>query len=494
VLVPQSLAYADLAGMPAGIGLLVAAVAGLAAAPFASSPYLQTGPVAITALLVLGSLAPLAAPRSDEYVALAAVLAVLVGVVRLAIGWSRSGDLAYFMSEPVVVGFTCAAAVVIVATQIPDLLGVEATGGGPLRVAARALSSVAAWRWPALLMGAACIVVLLVGRLVAERFPVVIVVVIASIAVTRFGLYPEAVVGDLPQLHPSVPALPSAEAFASLVVPALVIAVIGFGDVAAISRTYATATRTRWDADREFVAQGMANVASGLVGGFPVGGSFSRTAVAVTAGARTVWTGAIASLAVVAAIPATSLLADLPQATLAAIIVVSVLGLADPRPVLAMRRYSRQQFVIATATAVLTLALAPQIHWALVAGVVLSIGAHLRREIRIGVPHEFEGARVHLHPTGVLFFASAHRLVDQMRQIVVERRVDHLVVHLDRLGRVDVTGAIAVRDFVREAQGVGITVELVDATEPSQKILERVLGADASQPSVGRAGPIGRVE
>jgi SulP family sulfate permease len=489
LLVPQSLAYAELAGVPAGVGLLVAAVAGLAAAGFASSPYLQTGPVAITALLVFGSLTPLAEPGSDRYLTLAAALAVLVGVIRLAIGWSRSGDLAYLMSEPVVVGFTAAAAAVIIATQIPDLFGVEDAPGGPIPSAVATMAAVGSWRWPTLAMGAGVVAFLLVARRLSGRVPFVIVAVVASILIARFGDYPGAVVGPLPGIRPALPQLPTADELVSLVVPALVIAIIGFGDVAAISRTYATATRTRWDADREFVAQGAANLASGLVGGFPVGGSFARTAVAFTSGARTVWTGAVASAAVLLIIPAAGLLAEVPTATLAAIIVVSVTNLADIRPILVLRRYSRQQFVISAATAVLTLALAPQVQWALIVGIVLSIGAHLRRELRIGVAFEHARGRAHLHPTGVLYFASAHRLIDQMRAIIVDEEVNHLVVHLDRLGRVDVTGAIAVRDFVREAHRLDVTVELIDATDPSRKILQRVLADDASQPDVNTLQP-----
>lgn len=475
VLMPQSLAYAELAGMPPGVGLLVAVVAGLSAAVAASSPFLQTGPVAITALLTLGALAPLADPASARYVTLAAALAIMVGVIRLVIGWSRSGYLAYFMSDPVVVGFTAAAAMVIIATQVSKLLGVDDPAGGPIRAAAVALARVGAWNGPTVAVAVLAMVALLLGRRFAPRFPMVIVAVIGSIAATRLGWPTGQVIGSLPQVRPVVPELPPADDLLSLVVPALIIAIIGFGDVAAISRTYATSTRTRWDADREFVAQGLANLSAGLVGGFPVGGSFSRTAVAVSSGARTAWTGVIASLLVLAALPAAGLLADLPVATLAAIIVVSVLSLTDVRPLLALRHYSRQQFVTSTVTAVLTLAFAPQIQWALVVGIVASIVAHLRRELLIAVPFALDGTTAHLHPTGVLFFASAHRLLDQMRTIVVDHDVDHLVVHLDRLGRVDVTGALMVRNFVDEAHAMDITVELVDATAPSRKIMDRVI-------------------
>ena len=476
VLVPQSLAYAVLAGMPAGTGLLVAVAAGLAAAVLTSSPYLQAGPVAITALLTFGALAPLAEPASAEYVALAAVLALAVGLVRLVIGLTRSGVLAYLMSEPVVVGFTAGAGVVIIATQIPPLVGVDGGDGPTLLVAVRVLLAMDTWDLATAGLGVAVGALLLAGLHIAPRAPWVLVVVAASITLVRVGWYDGQLVGALPSLVPTLPGLPAASALPALIVPALVIAVIGFGDVAAISRTYATATRTGWDADREFVAQGAANLAAGAVGGFPVGGSFSRTALAVSSGARSAWAGAVAALAALVAVPFSGLLADLPVTTLAGIIVASVVGLADPRPVWRLRAYSRQQFLIAAITAALTLLLAPQIQWALIVGVALAIAAHLRRELLIAVPYEVQEGTAHLHPTGVLYFASAHLLGDRMREVLAATDVDRIVVHLDRLGRVDVTGALAVRDFVREAERAGVTVELTDATPPSRKIIARVLG------------------
>ncbi len=490
VLLPQSLAYATLAGMPPATGLLVAVVCGVPAAVFASSRVLQTGPVAITALLTFGALAPLAEPTSAAYLGLAATLALMVGLIRVAIGVSRSGGLAYLMSEPVLQGFTVGAGVVIVSTQLSNLLGVASTGGAPLAEGARVLRDATNGVDPATAaLGLGTAVVLVIAKRLKTRIPVVLIVVAASIAFVATGGYDGTVIGTLPALAPKLPALPSVADLVQLSVPALVIAVIGFGDVAAISRAYEGVTPVpvedpppgagRWDADREFVAQGVANLASGIVGGFPVGGSFSRTAVAADAGARTPWTQAVASIAVLAALPAAGLLEQLPVATLAGIIVGSVTGLLDVRPLLGLRRFSSQQFLIALIVLVATLASAPQIQWALIIGVALSIGAHLRRELMVSVEAQVNDRELHLFPTGVLYFASAHLLHDEVMAQLVDVDVDEVVIHLGRLGRVDVTGALALQDVVAGIEQRGISVRFVNATDTSRKIVERVLDVDA---------------
>lgn len=475
VLVPQSLAYADLAGITPATGLVVAAAAGMVAALTASSPVLQSGPVAIASLLTLGALAPIAEPFSDRYLGLAAVLAVLVGLIRAAIGLTRSGALAYLMSEPVLLGFMPGAAVVIILTQINDLAGVEGQGGTTLAAALKVLASPGSWQIPTLVMSMVAMTALMILRRFGPRMPAVLVVVAAAILAVQINWYSGPIVGEMPPLRLSLPSVPQVAELWSLLVPAVIIAIVGFGDVAAISRSYATSGRSRWDADREFTSQGLANLASGLVGGFPVGGSFSRTAIAVGAGAQTAWTAAVAAVGVILVLPAAGLIGQLPQAALAAIIVASVLRLVDIRPMLELRGFSRQQFVIAVTTFVLTLATAPTIQWALVVGIVLSIGAHLRRELLVDVPYEVQGATLHVHPAGVLYFASAHLLVDRCSDLLVDTDTERLVVHLDRLGRVDVTGALALRDLLDDARAAGVKVDVVGATPTSRKIVQRVL-------------------
>lgn len=481
VLVPQSLAYAVLAGMPPAAGLVVGAVATLAAAPFVSSPYLQTGPVAITALLTFGGLAGLADPSTPRYVALAALLALLVGIVRLVIGATRAGALAYLMSQPVLAGFTPAAALVIAISQLPDMLGVVADGRGPVRTLP-AVVEVGSWDPTTIALAVLTVAVLLGTRRFHALFPSVLVAVILGLVVAAAIGFEGATVGDIPSALPRLDLTLPWDEFPALAVPALVIALVGFAEPAAIARTYAQQTRTRWDADREFFGQGMANVASGLFGGFPAGGSFSRSAVAKDAGARTGWTGAVTGLLVLGASPFVGVFERLPSAVLAAVIFASVLSLMPPREMLQLRRWSRQQFVIALTTFVLTLALAPQIQYAILVGVGLSVGAHLRRELTVAAPSWVEGEVVHLRPLGVLYFGSAHRLEDQVTDLLSEHGdVDELVIHMDRLGRVDVTGALALRSLVEHLADVGVTARVVDLTPTSQKIVDRVLADDDTE-------------
>lgn len=478
VLIPQSFAYATLAGMPAERGLLVAVVATIAAAPLASSAFLQTGPVAVTALLTFGALQGLAPTASQDYIQLGMLLAVLVGGIRLAVGLLREGDLAYLLSRSVLAGFTPAAALLIVASQLPSILGVE--GGGHLVVrAVRSVAAVGRWDLTGLAMAFGTIVVLLVARRRWPLVPSVVVVVVLGIVATRVLGYEGTVVGVVPGVQFGVTLGLPWDRVGVLLAPAMLIALVGFGDVAAVSRLYAAETRSRWDADREFVSQGAANLASGIFGGFPAGGSFARSGLAKAAGATTPWSGALAGLAVLGFLPFVDLLGDLPMAVLAGIIVASVSSLLDVREMRELRQLSRPQFLIAASTALLTLVLTPQIQWALLAGVAMSVAWHLRRETVVTVDAHLDGDVLHLRPSGVLYFGSVHLLEATFRSILAEATdVRAMVIHCDRLGRVDVNGALGMRDLAEEAARVGISTTVQDFGPAGRTILQRTLPAE----------------
>lgn len=480
ILIPQSLAYAVLAGMPPAAGLTVAAVASLAAAPFISAPMLQTGPSAIMSLLTFGSLAAMAETGSAEYVGLAALLTLLVGVIRVGVGLSQSGEVAYLLSEPVLAGFTSAAGMVIAASQLPKVVGVTVDVDNVALQTVTALGRIDEWQMEALAFGLATIVIMQVATRIHPLIPGVLIAVVIGVALVQLGDYDLELVGAIPEAFPAIALdLPWSQ-IGPLLAPALVIALVGFSPVAAIARAYADTTEESWDADREFVGQGVANVAAGMVGGFPVGGSFSRSAVNRKAGADTAWSGAFTGIVTLAALPFAGLLEDLPQAVLGGIIIGAVLSLMDPRPMWELRRYSRQQFVVAGVTFVLTLVLAPQIQWAVLVGIALAIGGHLRRERHLSVEHWSDGGELHLRPVGVLYFASAQRLEDQVRRLIGQHRgVERLVVHFDAVGRTDLTGAYVLRDVFEEAQEAGLSVEVADLTDPSRRVVGRVLaGAD----------------
>lgn len=476
VLIPQALAYAVLAGMPAERGLHVAALAPIAAAFFASSPYLGTGPTAITSLLTLGGLTALARPGSAEYVALGALLALLVGVVRVGMGLLHLGTVSYLISRPVLTGFTTGAAVVITASQIPTVLDVPAGHPNPFLAAFDALRQPAEWRPASIGMAVAVAVVIAGGRRIHYLFPSVLVAIVLAIAWTATAGYDGSVVGHITGGFPALSlALPWASA-PQLILPALVIAVIGFAEPAAIARHYATVERALWNPDRELVSQGMANLAAGLGGGFPAGGSFTRSALVREAGARTRLAGGITGAVVLLLLPFTSALGHLPTAVLGASIIMAVRSLMAVRPFLQFRRYSRLQFRIAVMTFGVTIATAPHVERAVIAGVALAVGAHLWRELRVSISTWTEGTTLHLAPKGVLYFASAPLLEERLGTMLSETpAAEQLVVHLGGLGRIDVSGALGLRSALEAAQQAGLETAVCDVPPQARKIVQRVL-------------------
>ena len=444
VLVPQSLAYAQLAGFPAYRGLYAAAIPLVVAALFASSPYLQPGPTAITALLTYGALAPLAPLGSARYIELGLLLALLVGLIRVAVGLLRAGVLAYLMSQPLLVGFVPAAAILIVASQLPVALGVHAHGHNELYRAGWAVAHVGDWRVEGILVALLVSSVLLLGRRIHPLFPGVLLAVIAAILYSKFAGYGAAELGTVDAgLPPLTRSLPLSE-LPHLIVPAFVIALLGFAEASSIARTYAALDRKRWDANQEFNSQGVANLAAGLLGGFPVGASFSRSALNRLAGAKTNMSGLVTGLAVCAFLPFGFLLAPLPQSALAAIVIVAVVPLIRIDSIVEIGKLSRPQFAITLTAFVLTLTFAPHVEWGIIAAIGLSVAIHLWRELRLDFAASSRGDRLELIPEGVLWFGTARSLEDRFLELLARHRdARRLVVRLDRLGRIDLTGALA---------------------------------------------------
>jgi SulP family sulfate permease len=266
------------------------------------------------------------------------------------------------------------------------------------------------------------------------------------------------------------------ESLPELVVPALIIAVVGFAEPTSIARYYATLERTRWDPDRELISQGLANVAAAVAGGFPAGGSFTRSALVRDAGARTRLAGGVTGVVVLVLLPFTSVLSDLPSAVLGAGIIVAVRSLIVVRPFLEYLRYTRLQFAVAVITFGLTVALAPHVERAVMAGVVLAVATHLWRELRVSIKAWSEGTTLHLAPKGVLYFASAPLLEERLGRMLSETpAADHLVVHLDGLGRIDVSGALGLRSVLQEAEEAGLRATVRDVPPHANRLVHRVL-------------------
>ncbi len=490
VVIPQALAYAELAGMPVYTGLYAAALPPLAAALFASSRYLQTGPVAMTSLLTFGALSTVARPFSAEYVGLALVLALIVGAIRLALGLVGGGGITHFMSNPVVLGFTTGATLLIIASQSAVAFGVENAPDGLVERLWHVLTNPGAWSWAAIALSAVTILLVRGAPLIHPLFPGVLVAVLIGMAVGLIdGAF--ALVGDIPSgLPPFSLDLPWGEVPA-LLISGAIIAVVGFAEPTAIARTFAAQDRVRWDANRELVSQGVANLASGLTGGFPVGGSFSRSSINKLAGASSRWSGAITGAAVLAFTPFAGVVSGLPRAVLGAIVIAAVLKLVRIRALWRLIRVSWGQAVIAWSTFLATLLLSPRIDLAVLLGMALAAAVHMYREAsRLSVETHIDGATMTMEPEGVLFYASADAFSEAFSDAVAENPVvRRLVLDLEGLGRIDLPGAMELKTFIWDAEAAGIEVEIVNTPAHAEGILERV--TTVLEAEGGRPRPMG---
>lgn len=479
VLVPQAIAYATLAGVPPVHGLYAAAMAPILAGVRGSSPYLQTGPVALTSLLTLGALAPSMQTGTEEYAAHAALLALIVGVTRLTVGLARFGMVAYLMSAPVVTAFTLAASLLILTSQLPALVGVEPASTNPLLAGLSALADPAGWNLVGLVVGLGVGAVTLAARRIHPLVPGALIGALGALALVRLAGIDVRLVGEIPAGIPPLDLDLPWSATPGLVLAGVVIAFVGFAEPASIARRYATEDRTRWSPDEEFVGQGLANVAAGAFAGYPVGGSFSRSSLNRLSGARTRWSGVVTGIAVLSVLPVVGFLSDLPRAALAGLIIAAVIPLLQPAPLLQMRAFSGVQFSLAAVAFAVTLLAAPRVEWGVLVGVVLSLVVHLWRELGLRTDAWRCGTELHVRPQGVLYFGSAPSVEARIRdEIASHPDLGHVLIHLDRAGRIDLTGALAMRSACEELSSSGIEVSVVDPQPQARRLMSRVFGAE----------------
>ncbi|RFP76150.1 SulP family inorganic anion transporter [Hydrogenophaga borbori] len=393
MVIPQGVAYAALAGMPLITGIYAALLPALIAVLFSASPRLAVGPTALTCLLVSASLTPLATPGSAEWVQLAMWLALLSGALQVLLGAVRFGWLLNLVNSPVLMAFTQAAAVLILASQVPALTGFRSW---------HAIAEGAGWHAPGLGFGLAALAALVAARRLRPGLPSVLAVVLISAGISHaigFEAGGGAVIGALPQGLPALylPAWPGWDRFSALLLPTLMITLVSFLETASSAKVDNGRRGVRWDQDQDLIGQGLAKLASGLTGAMPTSSSFSRSALNLYAGARTGW-ATVFSVAVVliALLVAMPLLYHVPLAVLAAIVVLPIWGLLQPRSFTRLWRLSRVEAVIAASTFVITLLAAPRLYWGVLAGVVMALShfLYLRLHPRI--------IEVGLHPDGSL--------------------------------------------------------------------------------------------
>jgi sulfate permease, SulP family len=458
MLIPQGMAYALIAGMPPIYGLYASLVPLLIYSFFGSSRQLAVGPVAIVSLLVAAGVAPLAAGDPERYVALALLLALMVGVLQLGMGLLRFGFLTNFLSHPVLAGFTSAAAIVIGASQLKHLVGVDLPGTNQVHQLVLALAG----RWqeihlPTFLLGVGAIVLLVVLKRWRKAFPgALLVVAISTAAVALLG-WQEAgirVVGQIPGGLPT-PVLPfggtpGAEGTAALVDPgaiwqllpvALTISLVGFMESIAVAKVYATRHRYPLDANRELVALGLANLVGSFFRAFPTTGGFSRTAVNDQAGARTtVATLIAAGIIGLTLLLLTGLFRTLPNAVLAAIVMVAVANLVNWKEAVHLWHADRRDLALMGVTFAATLFVG--IEQGIVVGVLASLAALV-----------YESSRPHVAVCG--------RLPDSDTWLNVRHHPDAEETPGIVVFRIDSGLSFANAEYVRER------VQILAVTEPA---------------------------
>lgn len=495
MLIPQGMAYAALAGMPPVNGLY-AAMAGLVAyALFGTSSRESVGPGALSALLTAAVLGPLAVPETGQYVVLAGFVAVLAGLMRIALGLVQAGDLMNLVSGSVLTGFTSAAAVLIAFSQLPDLVGADVDRATRLGDLVRGLYRHIGTAEPeTALLGIGCVagLVLLRRRLAFPETLAVLVLATAAVWVLSLDRQGVAVIGDVPAGLPA-PLLPSisAGAFGRVVPAALVLALIGYLEGIGSAKAIAVRTHDRIDANRELVALGAVSVASGLFRGFPIGGSFSRTAVNHEAGART----QMSSLVVVAALAASVLLLAplfslVPRAALAAIVIVAVGNLFDFQGILDAIRTTKTDAAALLTTFAATLLVG--VETGFLVGVGLNLVLHLYGDME---PHFPELGRVdgtatyrnvHRYPARTqsdvailrldapLLFINADAFIDRVNDLISTRpELRGLVLDASALTDIDASGVGALRELLHTAAAGGVGVRLATVRSPVRDRLRR---------------------
>lgn len=474
VLVPQSMAYAQLAGLPPYYGLYASCLPVAIAALFGSSRQLATGPVAVVSLLTASAIEPIAASGGEGYFIYAVMLALMVGIVQLTLGVVRLGMMVDFLSHPVVTGFTNAAAIIIATSQLNKIFGVEVERAEyHYQVVWDTLK--AGWDNPHLLTFAIAVGSLTIMILLKKYFPrapnVLIAVIIATSVSWFFNFEAGGgrVVGKIPEGLPSFE-LPSLDwaMVQQMVGVALAIALIGFMEAISIAKAMAVKTRQRLDANQELIGQGLSNITSSLFQGYAVSGSFSRSAVNIDSGAVTGFSSIVTALIIgLTLLFLTPLLYHLPQATLAAIIILAVASLVRLQAFRNTWRVQRQDGFVAIVTFILTLLFAPHLETGILIGVLLSLGLYVYRTMRPDISLLSRNTDGSLRDAakyilkvcpqiaivrfgGPLFFANTGYFHDKILERVTNQpELRFIIIDAVSMNEIDATGQEMLHDLAR---------------------------------------------
>ena len=504
MLIPQSLAYAMLAGLPPEVGLYASVAPLVFYAVFGTSRALSVGPVAVISLMTAQAIGQYAAAGTPAYWALAITLAFLSGLLLLVMGLLRLGFLANFLSHPVISGFISASGILIAASQLKTLMGVKAEGNNFLELSLSLWSQASHVHGPTLAIGVLTVAFLfwvrgglkplLQGLGMAPRAADVVAKMgpVAAIAVTTLLTWaldwPEQgvkIVGTVPQgLPPFTLPLWDLGLWQQLLAPALLISVVGVVESVSVGQTLAAKRRQRIEPDQELVALGSSNLSAALTGGFPVTGGFSRSVVNFDAGAQTPAAGVFTAVGIMlASLFLTPALYYLPQATLAATIVVAVLSLVDFSILRKTWNYSKSDFLGVAATLVATLIVG--VETGLVVGVVLSLALYLLRTSRphmaevglvAGTEH-FRNVQRHavvvsprvlsLRVDESLYFANSRALEDRINDAVARRPdLAHVVLQCSAINDIDASALESLEAIDMRLRDAGLRLHLSEVKGP----------------------------
>ena len=500
-MLPQCVAYAAVAGMPLVTGIYAALLPALVATLWSASSRLSVGPTALTALMVGSALTGLAQPGSAEWVNLAVWLALLVGVLQMALGFARFGWLLNVISAPVLMGFTQAAALLILTSQLPALLGFKDNFGELLAQSWSYVSKLGQTALPLLhsgsaLFGLVSLVFLLLAKRFVPRLPAVVLLMVAASFISYSMGFEAAggpVVGNLPAGLPSfyLPTLLSLDAFGQLLLPVLVITLVSFIETASSAKVESQQGGQLWNQNQDLIGQGLAKIASGLSGSFPTSSSFSRSALNLYAGAKTGWANVVGVVVVMLALLfLTPMLHHVPQSVLAAVVVAAIYSLIVPSRFVRLWQVSKMETVSALATFVTTALSAPRLYWGIITGMLLGLGhfLYLRlhpRIIEVGL-HADGSLRDrhlwHLPPLAPqlyalrmdaeLDFASASEFERAiMQQLVKQPDMKHICLFAQPINRVDATGLETFGQVRRMLFARGITLHISGIKLPVERIL-----------------------
>ena len=510
MLIPQSLAYALLAGLPPEMGLYASILPIVLYAIFGTSRVLAVGPVAVVSLLTAAAVGKIAIPGTPEYIAAAITLAFMSGIILLGLGLFRLGFLANFLSHPVITGFVTASGIIIAASQMKHIFGVNADGHNILEIATSLRESIIELNWITLLIGSLTTVFLLwvrkgflplllkiglnqrVSDIFAKAGPIIAIVATTLIAwsfsLTERGV---KVVGEVPQGLPPI-SLPSfsMDIWTSLIGSAILMSLIGFIESISIARTLAATKRQRIDPDQELIGLGAANVGAAFTSGFPVTGGFSRSVVNYDAGAETPAAGAFTAIGLgVASIFLTTLIFYLPKATLAATIIVAVLALVDFSILKKTWIYSKADFAAVAATMSVTLIMGVEL--GVIAGVLISILSHVYKSSRphIAIVGQIPGTEhyrnvlrhdVLVNPQVLtirvdesLYFANTRFLEDRIySEVAKQSELKHVILMCSAVNAIDMSALESLELINERLRLGGIKFHLSEVKGPVMDKLE----------------------